>query len=361
MSELKTVRCSDVKHEPVSWLWPGRIARGKVTLLAGDPGLGKSFVTCDIAARCTLPGGSGGDWPDATTPLQAPGDVLFLNAEDDWGDTIRPRLEAAGADLSRVHLVEGVDRPSGKRLDMVTLDRDIDAIKRALKQCARPRLVVIDPISAFMGGADANSNAEVRAVLADLSRMAAITGSAVLCVTHLNKSGMNQQQGKIVYRTMGSLAFTAAARMVWYVCALHGDQRVRAMTLVKSNLKTDAKGASFQIEDGKVNWLETNLAMTADQADNWKMPDTDDQASSTREAVDFLRSLLKDNNDAIEAGRAIKLALEAGISMASIKRAKKLARIVARRSSSGGPERPWLWAVAKPGEDVKDDEGPMLI
>ncbi len=361
MSELRTVRCSDVKHEPVSWLWPGRIARGKVTLMAGDPGLGKSFVTCDIAARCTLAGGFGGDWPDQPTPLQAPGDVLFMNAEDDWGDTIRPRLEAAGADLSRVHLVEGVDRPERSRLDMVTLDRDIDAIKRTLKKCARPRLVVIDPISAFMGNADANSNAEVRAVLADLSRVAALTGAAVLCVTHLNKSGMSQQHSKVVYRTMGSLAFTAAARMVWYVCALHGDQKVRAMTLVKSNLKTGAKGASFEIVDGKVQWLETNLALSADQADDWKMPDTEDLISTTREAVDFLKTLLKDNDGAIEAGRAIKLALEAGISMASIKRAKKLARIVARRSDTGGNARPWLWTVARPGDNAEDDEGPMLL
>src|SRR5262245_65221124 len=100
MPELDLFDLSDVAPEPVRWLWPGRIPAAKVTLLCGDPGLGKSFITMDLAARIT----AGQDFPDAPSPLRKPGSALILSAEDDPGDTIRPRIEAAGGDISRVKI-----------------------------------------------------------------------------------------------------------------------------------------------------------------------------------------------------------------------------------------------------------------
>ncbi len=114
---VTTRRLSDIEAKPVSWLWPGRIARGKLTIIAGNPGLGKSQITASIAAVVT----QGGRWPLDRSPCTA-GDVLFLSAEDDPADTLRPRLEAAGANLHRVHVVDGVTAGytgDGSRTDRV--------------------------------------------------------------------------------------------------------------------------------------------------------------------------------------------------------------------------------------------------
>ena len=349
MSELMIKSASEFKTVPVSWLWPGRVPKGKVTLLAGDPGLGKSFVTIDIAARLTRSGGPKGDWPDGPSPVTEPADVVFLSAEDDPADTIRPRLEASGADLDRVHIIEGIDLPQHRNLGHVELDRDIQAVSRLMGKLTNPRLLVIDPISAYMGEADSNNNAEVRAVLADLARMAMATGVAVIAVTHLNKSNASGQ--KIVYRAMGSLAFTAAARMVWYVSRFGKDAHVRAMTPVKNNLGSPALGLTFRVESGEgdkpgaafVNWLSTDLAQCADEVENVLEPDSDGGDRAVREAAEFLRAALE--NGPQPAGRVIARAQEAGISLASLKRARKLACVDSGRAPGTDPSRPWMWAV----------------
>ena len=259
MSELMATKMSDIRSAPVSWLWPGRIPRGKVTLIAGDPGLGKSFLTMDIAARVTRAGtgwndgedrdqnGRGpGDWPDAPTPLRAPGEVVIFNAEDDAGDTLRPRLEAAGADIDRVRIIDGVDRDEERDQGFFSLDRDIETLSFFLRKLRSPRLVIIDPISAFMGATDTHRNSDVRAVLARLGAVAAGHDVAIVCVTHLSKSTEGQSK-KAVHRLMGSLAFAAAARMVWMVGKHPDDADRRVMTLVKSNLDACRTGLSYRI------------------------------------------------------------------------------------------------------------------
>lgn len=328
---------STVKREPVKWLWPGRIPRGKVTLLCGDPGLGKSFVTMDMAARVT----ACQDWPDAETPLRQPGSVLVLSAEDDPADTIRPRLEAAGGDPANLVVMDGVRRgPLGAPVTGVSLTVDVEAIETAIARMERPRLVIIDPISAYMGDADSHNNAEVRGILAQLSAVAGRLGTAIVCVTHLNKA----PGGKAVYRAMGSLAFTAAARMVWQVAKLPGDETQRAMVLVKSNLPNVAEGLSFKIAQdeqggGFVQWLETRLPINADfveQESGDASPDT------LSEASEFLKSFLSAGPRL--AADVMRAAGEAGISATTLKRAKKIAGIIATHEGAGR-ERPWIWKL----------------
>jgi hypothetical protein len=233
------VRMDEVASRPVSWLWPGRLPLGKLTLLAGDPGLGKSFFTTWLAARVSRCD----DFPDGKNGLRKPGDVLILSAEDDASDTIRPRLEMHGADLRRVQVLQSVQQGDRTRTVSVDLDKHMPVLEQWLQEADRPRLIVVDPITAYMGETDANSNAEVRSLLGDLAMLAAAKGVAVVCVSHLNKGSPN---AKTVYRTIGSLAFTAAARVVYSVTAGAHEGEERMVLVVKSNLDMKSGGMSYR-------------------------------------------------------------------------------------------------------------------
>jgi putative DNA primase/helicase len=237
------VSLADVQAELVQWLWFGRIALGKVTLIAGDPGLGKSFVTLDIAARVSC----GAAWPDAPEIKTTAGGVVLLSAEDDVADTIRPRLDAAGADVRRISALQAVrrnykDDPS--RESTFSLETDLPALEAAILKVSDCRLVVIDPITAYLGETDSHKNAEIRGLIAPLAALAAKLGVAVLCVTHLNKSA----KGPAIYRAIGSIAFAAAARAVWAVIKDTDNPRRRLMLPAKNNLGPDTLGLAYTIE-----------------------------------------------------------------------------------------------------------------
>src|SRR5262249_41661169 len=141
--ELSVVRrLADVQSEKVTWLWPGRLALGKLTILSGDPGLGKSFLSLDIAARLT----TGQMWPDGGPA--PPGTVVLLTAEDGVADTVRARFDAAGGDPERVHVLEAMREGNGERL--FGLSRDLPALEELVQRSAA-KLVIIDPVSAYLG------------------------------------------------------------------------------------------------------------------------------------------------------------------------------------------------------------------
>ena len=157
-------RLADVHPEVLTWLWPSRLPCGKLTLLVGDPGLGKSLVALDIAARVTR----GADWPDGKSAAPQ-GSVLLLNGEDGLGDTVIPRLRALGADLTRVHIVERVRSMDGQEEASFALARHLEQLEWALVAMDNPRLLIIDPISSFLRGIDSNSNSVVRRLLGNLT------------------------------------------------------------------------------------------------------------------------------------------------------------------------------------------------
>jgi putative DNA primase/helicase len=203
------VSLADVKPLPISWLWFNRIPLGMLTLILGDPGLGKSFLTLYMAAKIS----TGGAWPDSGTPENnAPqGSVVILTAEDDLAHVVRPRLDALEADVSKIHALEGVkirDEENHEHCEYFNLQRDLPALQQAVRDQRNTKLVIIDPLSAYLGGRiDSHKDAEVRSVLRPLVELAEKCGVAVIGVTHLNKNA----SGKAVYRAMGSLAFLAAA------------------------------------------------------------------------------------------------------------------------------------------------------
>ncbi|MDA1262766.1 MAG: AAA family ATPase [Planctomycetota bacterium] len=338
---------SDVRSEPIEWLWQGRIALGKLTLIAGDPGLGKSFMTLDIAARVSR----GLGWPDNRNQPMASGGVVLLNAEDALADTIRPRLDCAGADVAKIIAITAINAISESGISQergLDLSRDILAIELAIQSMPDCRLVVIDPISAYMGRVDSHKNAEVRGLLAPLSALATKHRVAIVMVSHLNKSG----GGQAIYRTMGSLAFTAAVRAAWVVSKDKSDEKRRLFLPSKNNLAQNTGGLAYRIESlntggANVVWepdpvnVSADDALSTDRAGGVGPSEQDD-------AKEWLTSLLTDGPRS--ASSCEQEAIDAGYSMATVRRAKAALRIVSKKDGFNGR---WEWALPEMPEDAQ--------
>jgi hypothetical protein len=233
----RLVRLADVAPARLAWLWPGRVALGKLTLVEGDPGLGKSLLALDLAARVTR----GLPMPDGSAGLGGPAGVVLLLAEDDLADTVRPRLDAAGADPARVVALATAGDPVDPERPPTTLD--VGALRHAIR-AVDARLVVVDPLAAFLPArTDAHTDADVRRALAPLARLAAEERVAVLAIRHLNKN----PHAPALYRGGGSIAFLAAARSALLV-ARHPDAAAqRVVAVLKSNLAEPAEALAFSI------------------------------------------------------------------------------------------------------------------
>jgi archaellum biogenesis ATPase FlaH len=329
------LRCfSNIAPKPLRWLWPGRIPLGKLTLLIGDPGLGKSLLTADVASRVTR----GTSFPDgAACEL---GSVILLSAEDDAADTIRPRLDAAGTDVSRVHILEAVrvQHANGSLAEKTfNLETDIAALEGALREHPDVRLIVIDPLSAYLGGVDSHSNAEVRGMLAPLVALAARLGVAVLCVTHLRKSA-----GAAIYRAISSIAFAAAARAVWAVAPDPEDGERRLLVPVKQNLSASAGGLAFRIETQnnvpRLAWEPGAVALAANEV--LGNVDIQQDQSERRETKAWLKDFLEDGPVAVK--KIQREARAAGLSWMTVRRAKEALPVVASKSGYQGG---WEWRL----------------
>ncbi len=340
------VSLDEVSPAPVEWLWPGRIAIGKLTLLAGDPGLGKSLVTLDIAARVSR----GIPWPDNLRDPNQPGDVVLLSAEDDLADTIRPRLDAAGADVSRIRALTAVrgNDEMGDYQRALDLGRDLAMLEQAtLDGC---RLIVIDPVSAYLGDTDSHKNANVRGLLAPLAEFAARRRVAILALTHLNKSS----GGQAMYRASGSLAFIAAARAAWIVTKDKDDARRRLVLPIKNNLAEDTDGLAYTVmDDGAgpfVAWEAEAVRISADEA--LAVDDHREERTDREDAAHWLSDLLADGR--AESRDVKTAAARAGHAWRTVCRAKKdIGVISAKEGFSAGAK--WFWSLptkmANPNED----------
>ncbi|WP_090962492.1 AAA family ATPase [Nitrosospira sp. Nsp18] len=342
-SRLKVIRASDVKPQPIRWLWPGKIALGKPTLIAGDPGLGKSMLTVSFAAHVS----TGRDWPAGGGPCPQ-GDVLFVSAEDDPADTIRPRLDAAGADPSRVHIVGGVEslnRDGDPETRLLSLRRDLEPIREAALTLPRCRLIVVDPVSAYLDGADSHNNAEVRGVIAPLSELASSIGAAIIFVTHLNKG----TGGSALYRSTGSLAFVAAARAAFLVTKDKSDQNRRLFLPLKNNLGPDATGMAYHIEEvggvPRVVWEKEIVLISADDALGRDDEDGDHESTLAGDAADWLSDVLA--GGPVPSNDVKKHAKEAGYSWATIRRAQAALGIKPQRIGGAAGDGAWVWTLPK--------------
>jgi hypothetical protein len=256
-----TVPCvrpvSQLTARSIDWLWPGRLALGKLAILEGDPGLGKSLVALDLCARLS----TGKPFPDGSACPGA-GSAIVLNGEDGEEDTIRPRLQALGADLERVFVLARNRAATGEPLGFPA---HADVLDQAVAQ-TRARLVVIDPIVVFLGpGVLDGSDRSVRRALLPLARLAEGHGCAVLLVRHLNKRGGS----RAVYRGGGSIGFLATCRSGWLVVRDPHDPGRCILAQVKNNLAPRQPSLAYRVrpqESGPptLGWGDTK-DWTADQ------------------------------------------------------------------------------------------------
>lgn len=246
---------SGVEPKAVEWLWPGRIPAGMLTVIAGEPGLGKSTLTADIAAAVT----TGRSWIDAPNlGASKPGRVLFLTAEDDVECTLVPRLIGAGANLDLIDTIDGTSSSADGIPDQLDLDRDLDLMASYIEAHPDTRLIVCDPITAYLGtnARDSHNTAVMRGFLARLKALCDRTTCAILAVSHLNK---NSQSNSPTGRITGSLALPAAARSVYYVCEDRDDPSRRLLLTAKINIAREPRGLAFRVvedSDGGPSHLE---------------------------------------------------------------------------------------------------------
>ncbi len=333
---------SGVTRERLVWLWPWRIPLGKLTVLSSDPGLGKSMLTIDIIARVT----TGAGWPDAPEAKSVPAGAILLSAEDDPADTIGPRLDAAGADSTRVHLLQAVregDAETGFNLAV-----DIPVLEAALQAHPDTRVLVIDPVTAYLGATDSHVNSDVRALLAPLSALAAKYRVAIVLVSHLNKSAV----GPAIYRTTGSLAFVAAARSGLVVVKDPSDPEGKRRFLVslKANLGPGVSGLIFRVDGvtgsdaARIVWEPGSVDATADELLNqggW----ASEPKSKLEQAALFLENALA--LGPLDAAEVERRATAKGISPITLRRAAKALGIEKRKAGFDGG---WSWELPEEGE-----------
>jgi hypothetical protein len=326
---------ADIEPEPIDWIWPGRLARGKLTLIAGDPGMGKSQIGLDVAARIT----TADTFHDKSkSPL---GSVLILTAEDAANDTVRPRCEGAGADLKRVHRLKAAITKDGT-VTTFHLQEDLAALTTKLNAVGDVALVIIDPITSYMGSKiDAHHNTAVRAVLEPLAVWAEQHHVAVLGITHPPKSA----PAKALHAIIGSIAFVAAARIV-FLAIKEPDGKRSLLLAVKNNLGALADGLGYFLEQtiiskgivaSRVAWDNSAVSISADEA---LAATTRKDAPALNEGKEFLRQELADGP---RAQKEIEEdAKGAGITMSTVRRAQKALRIKPRKDGLAGG---WIWQL----------------
>lgn len=346
-------RASDIEPKPIRWLWPQRIPLGKLTLFAGDPDEGKTAVALDLVARVV----TGAEWPDSGRAEIA--SAIIMTAEDNPDDTLVPRLIAAGADLKRVYFLEYVRfiKADGEETKRAVTLADVPVIEDALRQASDTRLVVIDPISAYLSATDSHKNAEVRALLSPLADLAARHGVAIVGITHLNKSG-----GKAIYRPIDSIGFIAAARAAWLFAKDRDTPGRRLMLRLKCNLAADIGGLAYALDEAigalrdgrqantvRVTWERGVVNLKADDV---LAVGSSPEWSKRAKAAQWLRETLADGPHL--ADEVLREARSAGISERTLRRA---ARELGVDPQKRGFDGPWEWAVPSTEDGLPPESG----
>jgi len=327
--ELKIITMRDVKPEPVEWIWKPYLPAGKISIVQGDPRSGKTTVALSIAAAVTkgTPLPSSLAEYDIGCGVTLPADVIVQNAEDGLTDTIIPRLIQCGADEGMVHIIDEDER--ALTLSDERIERSI--VKKGAK------LVILDPIQAYLGKANMNSANGIRPLMKRLGDVAARTGCAMLLVGHMNKGG-----GKSQYRSLGSVDIYAAARSVLTVGKLGTDDEARAVVHNKSNLSATGASQAFGFDPvSGFRWLGACDAVVDDV-----MNSKPKQESQFTKAQRLIEAALA--HGAVPAIDMERLADEHGISYKTFKRAKEVLGVISYQHG-----RLWYWVL--PIEVVYED------
>lgn len=334
---VELVNASSISISAIRWLWPGWLALGKLHVLAGAPGTGKTTISMLLAGVVS----AAGIWPDGARSPQ--GNVVIWTGEDDPADTLVPRLTAAGAELNRVFFIGDVSSERGRRRPFDPAI-DIPRLQAELAKVGNVLLLIVDPIVSAVGG-DSHKNGEVRRALQPLVDLASQIGIAVLGITHFSKSSTGRDP---VERVTGSIAFGALARVVLVTAnESQSEDPSRIFARAKSNIGPDGGGFRYQLEQvdvmgidaSRVTWgaaIEGKAHTLLDDAESAP----DEQRSAKGSAKSWLRDQLSDrprSSKSIEAA-----AEEAGISWRTVERAKSELGVVSKKSSQRGG---WEWSL----------------
>ncbi len=325
------IRVSDVASRSVEWLWRGRIPLGKVTVLDGDPGLGKSTLSLDLAARVT----TGGPMPDSTSGHQ--GGVILLSAEDDLADTIRPRLEAAGADLTLVAAFTAVCDEDGERPPEIP--RDLPYLERAIITMGAA-LVVVDPLMAFLSReVNSHRDQDVRRALAPLAKLAERSRAAVVVVRHLNKGAGGTSP---IYRGGGSIGIIGAARAGLLVARDPDDDERRVLAVSKCNLAAPAPALRFQLTEASNGAVQVGWRGTSGHTAEGLLAAPAD--SGERSALDEAKAVLSEilSGGPVDTVEVKKRSRAAGIADRTLDRAKAALGVRAKKRDFADG---WSWVL----------------
>jgi putative DNA primase/helicase len=343
----KAVIISFDKIQPleIDWLWPNRFPLGMISLLVGDPGVGKSFFSLYMSMVIS----NGGIWPDGS---QCPhGSAIILSCEDSPEHVISRRLIALNTNLSKVHWFDGIrdnDKNGNEFTEQFNIMRDLLYLQKALKEHPDTKMIVIDPLSAYFGCVDTHKDSNVRSVMGPLTEIARRHNVAIVGVMHLNKGNSS----KAVYKMMGSLAFPASARTVWSVSpTLDGIKNPRRLLLpVKHNILDNPTTLAFEIKDGQLIFESEPVNISADEV---LTPKSNIESPERDRAVEWLKQLLA-GGISMSSNEIFKLAEAEGFNERTLARARKELGIKCFPGHDSDGNKCWHWQLPKPeGEQLK--------
>lgn len=315
-TELKMIKMSDIEAQEIEWLWYPYIAYGKLAIVQGDPGDGKTTLILNLAAKLTK-----GEGLDENMKVMEPMNVIYQTAEDGLADTVKPRLLQAGADCEKVLVID----ESEKSLSMLD-----ERIEEALIKTGA-RVLILDPIQAYLGsGTDMNRANEVRNMTKRLAALAEKYKCAIILIGHMNKAAGN----KAAYRGMGSIDFYAVARSVLLVGRVEGEPNIRAMVQIKNNLAEFGHAKAFRLSEEGFRWLG-DYEITADEVLGGYAP----KINKLEQAKDLLRELSKEL-EKVESNSIYDMAKEQNISKRTLENAKREMGIRAKKENGS-----WYWPL----------------
>lgn len=305
---------SEVEAQEVEWLWAQYIPKGKITIIQGDPGSGKTYLTAYIASVVS----NGKKFPYTEQDI-LPGNVILQNGEDDINDTLKPRLNKVMANCNNVYIIDETSEKTFKLQDIDTLRDILEKIK--------PALVIIDPIQQYIGDIDMNGANKVRNVLAPIKKIAEEFNCAILIVMHMNKGN-----SKALFRTLGSIDMVGIARSMLTIGINPQNPNEKIISQTKSSNGSIATSIAFTINDDGIEWLGVREALTSDDIINVEY------TKPRVEAREFLTNELSNGSKlSTEIEEAAKTK---GISSATLNRVKKAMRI-----SSYQKDNAWYWKL----------------
>jgi len=322
-----------VEAKPVNWLWRGRFPSAMLSLLVGIEGQGKSFVALDIATHVSR----GLAWPDAENEADAPtvGNVVYMTTECHLEYEVKPRLEAMKADCTRIVAMKGILGTDGTetQFDIV---HHLPGLEKMLEIAKPVRLLIVDPITGFLGGAKQNDTGEMRMVLSRFTAVAERHNCAVIGISHLCKDTSKQA----IHRTIGSTAFIGTARATWLISQDKEDKERRLLVPMKLNLVRMARSLAFRITDSAVVWEPGQYEYEANEVLATGGHDSDSVARA--EAAEWLQGVLAAGR--VRSIEIMAMAKKENIAIRTLKRAKKQIGVVSKNDGFGG-DSVWYWML----------------